>query len=119
MSQITYRKINFPKIDWNEEPEKVLNFNKNALPYFNSDNCHGDNFYYPTLEKMEAAIDFWNDSYERKWFVRWAIIDKKFSKSIGSIELFHRIAEDDFNHVGVLRLDLRSDYENAVTINYS
>lgn len=89
---------------------------KNALPYFNSDNCHGDNFYYPTLEKMEAAIDFWNDSYEKKWFVRWAIIDKKFSKSIGSIELFHRIAEDDFNHVGVLRLDLRSDYENAVTI---
>ena len=20
---------------------------KNALPFFNSDNCHGDNFYYP------------------------------------------------------------------------
>ena len=23
---------------------------KNALPFFNSDNCHGDNFYYPDEE---------------------------------------------------------------------
>ena len=23
---------------------------KNALPFFNSDNCHGDNFYYSTKE---------------------------------------------------------------------
>ena len=29
---------------------------KNALPFFNSDNCHGDNFYYDTKEKMSAAI---------------------------------------------------------------
>ena len=25
---------------------------KRALPFFNSDNCHGDNFYYPTKEAM-------------------------------------------------------------------
>ena len=25
---------------------------KNALPFFNSDNCDGDNFYYPTKERM-------------------------------------------------------------------
>ena len=31
---------------------------KNALPFFNSDNCHGDNFYYPTKEKMDSVIDF-------------------------------------------------------------
>lgn len=90
---------------------------KNALPFFNSDNCHGDNFYYHTQEKMDAAIDFWHDSYKEKWFVRWAIIDKTSSKAIGTIELFHRIADDDFNHVGVLRLDLRSDYESATAIN--
>ena len=28
---------------------------KNALPFFNSDNCDGDNFYYPTKEKMLRA----------------------------------------------------------------
>jgi RimJ/RimL family protein N-acetyltransferase len=46
---------------------------KNALPFFNSDNCHGDNFYYSTREKMDAAIDFWLNSYRDKWFVRWTI----------------------------------------------
>ncbi|QFJ53525.1 GNAT family N-acetyltransferase [Pseudobutyrivibrio xylanivorans] len=90
---------------------------KNALPFFNSDNCHGDNFYYPTKEKMDKAIDFWLYSYNQKFFVRWTIIDKKTEEAIGTIELFHRTAEDDFNHVGVLRLDVRSDYEKAETIN--
>ena len=23
-----------------------------AVPLFNSDNCHGDNFYYETIERM-------------------------------------------------------------------
>lgn len=43
---------------------------KNALPFFNSDNCHGDNFYYPTEERMREAIKFWLTSYSTKWFVR-------------------------------------------------
>lgn len=29
---------------------------KNALPFFNSDNCHGDNFYYPNEERMPLKI---------------------------------------------------------------
>lgn len=37
---------------------------KNALPFFNSDNCNGDNFYYATRERMEEALDFWKFSYE-------------------------------------------------------
>ena len=86
---------------------------KNALPFFNSDNCDGDNFYYPDKNKMKNAIDFWLRSYETKWFVRWTIIDKNISKAIGTIEMFHRIAGDDFNHTGVMRLDVRSDYERA------
>lgn len=86
---------------------------KQALPYFNSDNCDGDNFYYPTIERMEKAINFWLSSYETRWFVRWAIIDKETSKAIGSIELFHRVADDDFNGVGVLRLDVGSHHEKA------
>ncbi len=32
---------------------------KNVLTFFNSDNCRGDNFYYPTMERMAEAIDFW------------------------------------------------------------
>lgn len=84
---------------------------KHALPFFNSDNCHGDNFYYPTYKRMLEAVKFWIFSYEHKYFVRLSIIDKSTSKAIGTIELFHRVADDAFNDVGVLRLDVRSDYE--------
>jgi ribosomal-protein-alanine N-acetyltransferase len=27
-----------------------------SVPFFNSDNCHGDGFYYETLDRMEEAI---------------------------------------------------------------
>ena len=89
---------------------------KNALPFFNSDNCHGDNFYYPDEQSMKTAIEFWLRSYKDRWFVRWTIIDKTTGTAIGSVELFHRVADDDLNHVGVLRLDLGSLYELAEII---
>ena len=59
---------------------------KNALPFFNSDNCHGDNFYYPNEDRMRQAIKFWLSSYSSKWFVRWTIIDKEKHEAIGTIE---------------------------------
>ena len=46
---------------------------KNALPFFNSDNCDGDNFYYATEERMAEAIRFWHMAYENGWFVRLSI----------------------------------------------
>lgn len=88
---------------------------KNALPFFNSDNCHGDNFYYPTRERMAQAMEFWRFSYEQGYFVRWSIVDKKRRKVIGTVELFTRQESDGLNG-GVLRLDLRSDCENRETI---
>ena len=84
---------------------------KNALPFFNSDNCDGDNFYYTTKEKMEEAISFWHMAYENGWFVRLSIVDKTVSSVIGTIELCLRASEDEFNHMGILRVDVRSDYE--------
>jgi RimJ/RimL family protein N-acetyltransferase len=83
-----------------------------AVPYFNSDNCNGDNFFYKTFQRMQDAIKFWLWSYEKKGFVRWSIIDKNSNEAIGTIELFHRDSKDYFNECGLLRLDLRSDYEN-------
>lgn len=83
-----------------------------AVPLFNSDNCHGDDFHYTTLERMQGAMDFWTEAYREKWFVRWTIIDKKTQKAVGTIELFNRQAEDYFNDCGLLRLDLRSDHEH-------
>lgn len=84
---------------------------KNALPFFNSDNCDGDNFYYATKERMTEALGFWNLSYKNGWFVRLSIVDKTASNVIGTIELCLRVSEDEFNNMGILRIDVRSDYE--------
>jgi len=101
-----------------EDANALLNCygDKKAVVFFNSDNCHGDNFYYPTIDKMNTAVDFWTFSYEKKYFVRWTIIYNVTKEIIGTIEMFHRIAEDDFNHVGLLRIDLRSSFENEKII---
>ena len=86
---------------------------KNALPFFNSDNCNGDNFYYATRERMAEAMDFWKLSYQNGWFARLSIVDKAISGVIGTIELCLRVSEDEFDHMGILRVDVKSDYEKA------
>lgn len=88
-----------------------------AVPYFNGDNCHGDDFHYTTLERMKEAIDFWLFSYDNGYFVRWAIVCKQTGEAIGTIELFHREDEvEDYDNCGLLRLDLRSDFEKTDVI---
>lgn len=83
---------------------------KDAVPLFNSDNCV-DNFYYVSIEEMKSTIAYWKREYQQRYYVRWAIIDKASNLAIGTIELFNRKANDYFNNCGLLRLDLRSDYE--------
>ena len=122
----------FRKVELSDTKELLKVYSdKNALPFFNSDNCHQGNFYIQTEEDMEKCIESWNWEYEQRGFVRFAIIDKasneeineeinegsnvesneESNKAIGTIELFNREAEDYFNNCGLLRLDLRSDYE--------
>lgn len=84
-----------------------------AVPFFNSDNCHGDDFHYTTRERMRGALVFWKDAYKNGWFVRLAIIDKATNEVIGTIEDFRRDENDYFTECGLLRLDLRSDYEKS------
>lgn len=83
---------------------------KDAVPLFNSDNSVND-FHYVSIEEMKATIAFWKREYQQRYYVRWAIIDKDSNRAIGTIELFNRKAKDYFNNCGLLRLDLRSDYE--------
>jgi len=86
---------------------------KKAVPLFNSDNCGGDDFYYTTNERMKQAIDYWIFEYNRKGFVRWSIVDKIENFVIGTIELFHRNAKDYFTECGLLRIDIKSEYEKS------
>lgn len=89
---------------------------KKAVPFFNSDNCGGDNFYYTTEKRMQEAIEYWFWEYGRKGFVRWTVVDKDKKEAIGTIEIFRREADDYFTNCGLLRLDLRSDYETKSEI---
>ena len=86
-----------------------------AVPIFNSDNCTG-NFYMTRPGDMENCITFWLREYAQRYYIRWSILDRATDTAIGTIELFHREATDYFNHVGLLRLDLRSDYETKDAI---
>lgn len=86
-----------------------------AVPFFNSDNCSSE-FHYTQLEHMQGAIEFWLQEYRRRRFVRWTIIDKRIPQAVGTIELFNRHAGDYFDNCGLLRLDLRSDYEHEEEI---
>ena len=45
-----------------------------AVPFFNSDNCGGDDFHYTTENRMEQAIEYWLWEYDRQGFVRWTIV---------------------------------------------
>ncbi|MDE5951003.1 MAG: GNAT family N-acetyltransferase [Acetatifactor sp.] len=107
-------------VEVSDAPDLLLVYSdEKAVPFFNSDNCNGDDFHYTTLERMQSAIDFWLWAYRDKGFVRWAIVDKNTRQAVGTIELFNRRAidgqkpSDYFNECGLLRLDLRSDYEYA------
>lgn len=107
-------------VEISDAPDLLLVYSdEKAVPFFNSDNCNGDDFHYTTLERMQSAIDFWLWAYRDKGFVRWAIVDKNTRQAVGTIELFNRRAidgqkpSDYFNECGLLRLDLRSDYEYA------
>ena len=104
--------IRYVSLDDSSDLLKVYS-DKKAVALFNSDNCGGDTFYYTTEEKMKEVIGYWHWEYEREGFVRWSIIDKVKGETIGTIELFNRNADDYFTNCGLLRLDLRSDYERV------
>lgn len=87
----------------------------NSVPLFNSDNCI-NSFYITTTEHMMQTIEFWQKEYQCQYYVRWSIIDRTTHYAVGTIELFNRSSEDFYNNMGLLRLDLRSDYENEALI---
>ena len=60
---------------------------------------------------MQEALGFWRTSYENRWFARLSIVDKTTLGVIGTVELCLRVSEDEFDHMGILRVDVRSDYE--------
>lgn len=72
-----------------------------AVALMNDDNCVGG-FLFHIVEEMRKAIYYWNhDVFE---YARPAVIDKGTGEPIGTLEVFG-------GETGVLRVDLRTDYE--------
>ena len=82
-----------------------------AVRFFNSDNCHGDDFHYTTMSRMKAAITFWCESYDNRYFVRWTVVEKKTNAVIGTVEMFQSEDQENGEACGILRIDLASNYE--------
>ena len=110
---ITLRKTNLEDV---HELLKCYSDEK-ALPLFNCDHCRGMDFHYTTVEKMKEAVEFWDFSYKNKSFVRWTVILNETGNKVGTVEMFHRAEDDDFNLHGILRIDLHSNYERKPIID--
>lgn len=82
-----------------------------CVPFFNSDNCHGDIFYYSTEERMKKAIRFWMESASKGHFTRKVIVDNSNHRAIGTIEYFVRQNEANYNDAILLRVDVHHYYE--------
>lgn len=88
-----------------------------ALPFFNSDNCHGANFYCRTLHDVQESIKYWLIEYhENRAFVRFAVESLETGKIIGTLEMFRRTANDFYDDCGILRIDLGTAYESTPVI---
>lgn len=108
-------RLEFTEITHCEDLIKVYS-DKKSVPFFNSDNCGGDDFYYDSYNRMKEAIEYWQWEYSRKGFVRMSVIDIDFNETIGTVEMFKRISDDYFSDTVLLRIDLRSDYEEFLII---
>lgn len=84
---------------------------------FNSDNCR-DDFRYQDLDQMSDCIRMWLVDYRNRGYVRFSIVDHKIQKVIGTIEFFaYQELYKEHYRVGLLRLDLASDFEREEIID--
>ena len=88
-----------------------------AVPLFNSDNCNGDDFHYKTLGRLKQTMALWEYSYINRSFVRWTIVRNDTGELVGTIEMFGRTSDTELGRYGILRIDLRSDFETQPVIS--
>jgi DNA-binding transcriptional MerR regulator/DNA gyrase inhibitor GyrI len=69
------------------------------------------------LPDMQRCISQWLEAYGHRVFVRLTVVDKRSGKAAGTLEAFRRGDGELFGGKICLRLDLKSQYENAETIS--
>jgi len=88
---------------------------KDLFECYNGDMITSDNntekvFHFSTIEKARECIKSWLREYERRYYTRFAILDKQMGQVVGTIEIFD-YGEKEIGH-SVLRIDILSQYEN-------
>lgn len=85
--------------------------NPKAAKYFNGD-CCSDDFYYTDYSKFQMCMEYWEERYRAKDFVRFTILNREKEEAIGMIEICpsYKYSADGFC-MGILRMDLRPEYE--------
>lgn len=86
-----------------------------AARLFNSDNCTSD-FLYTTIDEVSRCVQFWLAEYEQRYYVRFSIVYKGIAKVVGTLEMFARPESTQYGKVGMLRIDLASNYEQESLI---
>ena len=83
-----------------------------AQQFFNDDNCTSD-FRFSTVVEMRACIIVWLSSYERREYIRFAVLDPSADRAVGTIEMFcdPRWKMTYGTAGGCFRMDLLPEYE--------
>lgn len=87
-----------------------------AQPFFNADGCTSD-FCFHTPDEMKECIAFFLRSYDKRDFIRFAVVDRAAQRVVGTVEIFDtggRLA--GCGACGVLRIDFWSPYETQEAI---
>lgn len=90
--------------------------NPEAAKYFNGDCCN-DDFYYTDYGKFSKCMEYWESRYQAKDFVRFTILDREKKEALGMIEICPSYKYSaDGQCMGILRIDLRPEYETNEAI---
>lgn len=87
-----------------------------TLRLCNTDDREGEEERVTTREEMENRIRFWQEAYKRREFIRFTVRYKKTGRPVGTVEMYHRRAEDAYNDWGFLKIDLASGCESQEMI---
>ena len=92
--------LQLAKIYADKESRKLFNMDNFAQPCF-----------FETEEEMRREICFYNASYQARDFVRWSVFLKENKELIASVECFARESDGVFPRAGILRMDIKSEWE--------
>lgn len=88
-----------------------------AVKLINVDRATTTEFNFTSVVQMRTCLRFWLMEYGQKRYVRFAIVDKELKKAVGTVEISQKGNSEHLTNVGLLRLDLATQYESYDAIS--